>query len=56
MPTKAKKIKKSKANSINNTTNSSYNYTKNNKVYNYCKLKGHLESTCYKKYPKKRPK
>lgn len=56
MPTKAKKTKKSKANSINNTTNSSYNNTKNNKTCNYCKLKGHLESTCYKKYPEKRPK
>ena len=49
MPTKKnKQTKKSKT--INNTN------SKKDKVCNYCKIKGHLESTYYKKFLEKRPK
>ena len=49
MPTKKNKQTK-KPKTINNTN------SKKDKVCNYCKIKEHLESTCYKKFPEKRPK
>jgi len=46
MQTNSKKAINNKIKSINRDL----------KICNYCKLKGHLESSCYKKYPNLKPK